>query len=264
MINMLFLNTFLISTMLILPPGLSLKGSKKAAQEKNLTAENRACTESVAKKSCSSSDVLMRDVLNFQRESLQKSESLQQDQQFQHFQEQTSQSAQSTLNDPAFQEWVTIVQNKDVLSLENIASPPQETRGDLYIFVSLSLGEKAFLNLAHEAKRFGATLVLRGFIEGSYTKTAKALQAIIQKTGQGTLIDPELFNLFGITAAPTFVLATPFPLLTAERVQTPLHDRLQGHVSIQYVLETFAKKGDLKSEAKAHLQQASSQKEQAK
>lgn len=255
---MLLLNIFLVSTLLI-PPGLSLKASKKTAQEKNLTVEAQACTKSSVKKACPSADEFTQDILNLQKESLKQSGALQQGKQFQDLQERSSQSAQSTLNDPIFQEWIAALQNKDIPSLGNIASLPQEKLGDLYIFVSLTLGEKALLNLAHEAKRFGATLVLRGFVEGSYTKTVKALQAIITKTGQGFTIDPELFNLFAVTAVPTFVLANSFPLFTAERVQTPLHDRLQGHVSVQYALETFAKEGDLKTEVQVLLQQVSSQ-----
>lgn len=125
--------------------------------------------------------------------------------------------------------------------------------GNFYIFVSLSLGEKALLNLAIDAKRYGATLVLRGFKAGSYVKTVHALQKIIQETGQGLIIDPELFTLFAIQAIPTFVLSKPFHLNASERIQTPLHDRIQGHVSPKYTLETFAKEGDLKDEAKSLL-----------
>ncbi|OJW46247.1 MAG: type-F conjugative transfer system pilin assembly protein TrbC [Alphaproteobacteria bacterium 41-28] len=128
-----------------------------------------------------------------------------------------------------------------------------KSKGELYIFVSFSLGEKALLNLAMDAKRYGATLILRGFRERSYRKTINSLQKIIQKTGQGFIIDPELFTLFGITAVPTFILAKPFQLSASDRTQTPLHDRIQGHISAQYALETFAKGGDLKDEAKALL-----------
>lgn len=123
----------------------------------------------------------------------------------------------------------------------------------LYIFVSFSLGEKALLNLAQEAKQFGAILVLRGFREGSYRKTALALQQIIKKTGQGVIVDPELFSLFHITAVPTFVLTTPFQLHSQERIQTPIFDKLQGHVSTLYALESFVKAGDLAKRAKKLL-----------
>jgi len=125
----------------------------------------------------------------------------------------------------------------------------------LLIFVSFSLGEKALLNLAQEAKHTNASLVLRGFKDGSYLKTAKALEKIITKTGIGFTVDPELFALFNISVVPTYVLSKPFPPHATERNQTPLHDRLMGHVSVKYVLETFAKEGSLKNEVKALLQE---------
>ena len=132
-------------------------------------------------------------------------------------------------------------------------------QGELYIFVSFSMGEKALMNLAEEVKRTQASLVLRGFRHGSYLKTAKALQKIITKTGVGFSIDPELFTLFNVSSVPTYVLSLPFPLSATDRVQTPLHDRLMGHVSIRFALETFAAEGDLKAKAKALLKQGDTQ-----
>ncbi len=127
----------------------------------------------------------------------------------------------------------------------------------LLIFVSFSLGQKALLNLARDAKVWGGVLVLRGFKDGSHKKTALALEEIIAKSGVGFSVDPELFSLFNITSVPTFVLAKPFP---SQSAQTLLHDRMSGHVSLSYVLETFAKQGDLKTEAKALLKENSSKK----
>lgn len=152
----------------------------------------------------------------------------------------------------------------------NLASEDSFKPKNFYIFVSFSLGEKALLNLAMDAKKWGATLFLRGFKAGSHVKTVQALQKIIEKTGQGVIIDPELFTLFAIQAVPTFVLSKPFHLSASGRMQTmppdrvggrlsgvrpggPLHDQIQGHVSAQYVLETFSKEGDLKDEAESLL-----------
>lgn len=121
---------------------------------------------------------------------------------------------------------------------------PISSSSTLYVFVSFSVGEKSLLNLAQEAKQWNATLVLRGFKDDSLRKTVAALHKIIVKTGQGLMIDPELFSSFKITAVPTFVLAT-----------SSAQDRLQGHVSLQHALETFAKEGDLQGEAQALLNQ---------
>lgn len=137
--------------------------------------------------------------------------------------------------------------------LNTAVNPIPKVQGSLYIFVSFSLGEKALLNLAQDAKQFGATLVLRGFKGGSYAKTVQALDKVILKTGQGVIIDPELYSLFNITAVPTFILTKPFQLRPEIRSQTPIHDKLQGHVSTRYALEAFAKEGDIKDKAQALL-----------
>lgn len=181
-----------------------------------------------------------------------------QDNFFTQLQQKSLQKVEALQKDPKFQEIVKALQNNSPQPQNTAASSSPETQGNLretslYIFVSFSMSEKALLNIAHEAKRFGATLVLRGFKEGSYLKTAQGLQNIIIKTGQGVIVDPELYVLFKITAVPSFVLAKPFQLYSAMRIQTPLHDKLQGHVSIHYVLETFAKRGDLKDEAQKFL-----------
>ena len=159
------------------------------------------------------------------------------DKKFQSFLTNALQQKEAVLEDKAFQNFV---------NQAPLQTTSHNESGDLYIFVSFSMGEKALLNLANEAKKYGATLVLRGFIDGSYVQTAKALQKVIQKTGQGFIIDPELFTLFAVTAVPTYVLAKPFPSTTLERIQTPIHNHLQGHVSIRYALEVFSKEGDAK------------------
>lgn len=162
--------------------------------------------------------------------------------------DETQQKIETLRNDPDFQEMSAELLQPISKSLA-AEDPRKESKSELYVFVSFPMGEKALLNLAREAKPFGATFVLRGFFDGSYLKTAKAFQKIIAETDQRVLIDPELYTLFNVTAVPTFVLAKPFQLYAQERIQTPLHDQLQGHVSAHYAVEQFAEKGDLRREA---------------
>lgn len=178
-----------------------------------------------------------------------------QDSFFTRLQQESLQKVEMLTNTPAFQEIVTELQNNASKDFAAFRTPNKEAKGELYIFISFSMGEKALLNLSREVKRFGATLVLRGFHEGSYVKTAQELQKIILETGQGVVIDPELFTLFNIAAVPTFVLTKPFQLYAQERTQTPIHDKLQGHVGARYALEAFKKEGDLQQEAQ-HLLEA--------
>lgn len=196
-------------------------------------------------------------------------EAVQKDKEFQSFLSESLRKRDAVLENDEFQNFVTNLEAQEPLQTSQHKNKPGEPSGNtpksmLYIFVSFSLSEKALLNLAQEAKVYGATLVLRGFIEGSYSRTVKALQNIIIKTGQGIIIDPELFNLFSISAVPTYVLSQPFQLNASMRTQTPIHDRIQGHVSIQYALETFAKEGDLQEEANSLLTQASLERSRSK
>jgi type-F conjugative transfer system pilin assembly protein TrbC len=186
---------------------------------------------------------------NFTQTALKTVEMMKQDKEFQSFLENSLQQRDAVLEDKEFQKFVADAQAQIPLQKKSL-----HTSADLYIFVSFSLGEKSLLNLAQEAKAYGATLILRGFKDNSYAQTVKSLQNIITKTSQGVLIDPELFSLFSVKVAPTYVLVKPFQLSAQERTQTPLHDRLQGYVSVLYALETFATSGDLKQEAQALLE----------
>lgn len=173
-------------------------------------------------------------------------------------QQESLQKVEELQKDPEFQEIVTELKSSTSKFYSVYSALGNVEQSALYIFVSFSMGEKALLNIAHEAKQFEAILVLRGFKQGSYIKTVQSLQNIIIKTGQGVIIDPELYSLFNITAVPTFVLAKPFTLAAVERTQAsikwaPIHDKLQGHVSAHYALEQFTKEGDLKDKAQELL-----------
>ncbi len=203
---------------------------------------NKACQVNLSKEDLPCAQVLLnpfqsrgyheKEILDLQKDSLKKVESL--------------------LENKEFRAVVADLQEK-IPTLQN--SPPirGQVQGELLIFVSFSMGEKALLNIAQEAQLYGATLMLRGFHKDSYKKTIHALQKIISKTGQGFSIDPELYTLFAIDAVPTFILTKPYELNAAERTQTPLHDKLRGHVSLHYALERFAKEGDLKETAQGLL-----------
>ncbi|MBY0501642.1 MAG: type-F conjugative transfer system pilin assembly protein TrbC [Alphaproteobacteria bacterium] len=202
------------------------------------------------------------DIKILQEKSAQKVDELQPAKDFQDFQQELLQKQDLVLESKEFQDFVTTLheklphshptcQNAEKTNLGG--SQAHNSKRNFYIFVSFSLGEKALLNLAHEAQHYGATLVLRGFKEGSYAKTVQVLQKIILETGQGFVIDPELFTLFSVTSVPAFILAKSCLFNVFERISTPFHDRLQGHVSLNYALETFAKDGDLQDEAKALL-----------
>lgn len=126
--------------------------------------------------------------------------------------------------------------------------PKNEHRSALYVFVSLSMPKPALIALNKEAVRLGAALVLRGLKDNSYQKTALYLKEVIEKTGQGFLIHPELFKRYEIHQVPSVVLTTD--TLGSE----PIFDVVSGHIPIQTALLEIAEKGELKDEAKTWYQ----------
>ncbi len=78
----------------------------------------------------------------------------------------------------------------------------------MLIFVSFAMPEATLQRLVDQASGAGATLVLRGLINGSIRDTVTRMQALIGSRRVDVQIDPEAFDRYGITRTPTFVLAT--------------------------------------------------------
>ena len=75
------------------------------------------------------------------------------------------------------------------------------------IFVSFAMPEATLQRLVDQASGAGATLVLRGLINGSIRDTVTRMQALIGSRRVAVQIDPEAFDRYGITRTPTFVLS---------------------------------------------------------
>jgi conjugal transfer pilus assembly protein TrbC len=121
---------------------------------------------------------------------------------------------------------------------------------ELLVFVSTSMPEESLKRLARQTKRAGGVLVLRGFKgglkKGAMQETLRALKPLAD-AGANIQIDPEAFTRFGITAAPSFVLAAPDE--DCAQAQNPQKQcrwsaaRLSGDVSLDYALEHWTKNG---------------------
>jgi type-F conjugative transfer system pilin assembly protein TrbC len=136
----------------------------------------------------------------------------------------------------------------DIVKALSLRPVNSQSSTAIYVFVSLSMPKPALIALNKEAAQLGAALVLRGLKDNSYQKTAFYLQDMIEKTGQGFLIHPELFKRYEIHQVPSVVLATD--TLSAE----PIFDVVSGHIPIKTALLEIAEKGELKNEAKDWLQ----------
>lgn len=76
----------------------------------------------------------------------------------------------------------------------------------LLVFVSFSMPEATLERLVDQVARARATLVLRGFIDGSLQKTVLRIQQLIGKRHVAFQIDPQSFDRFAVRTTPSFVL----------------------------------------------------------
>jgi conjugal transfer pilus assembly protein TrbC len=120
----------------------------------------------------------------------------------------------------------------------------QGQKATLLVFVSSSMTKHNIEQLLQSAKHYKATLVLRGFIDGSFKKTASFIVQFFKEDDSetGIIIDPTLFNEFSVTTVPSFVLA-----------QEKKFDKIAGNIPLESALEIFKQKGELNQEAESFL-----------
>ena len=130
------------------------------------------------------------------------------------------------------------VQGCGFIPEDNLSSSTTTTQDkQIYIFVSSSMKKPNLIRLGKQAAAQGASLVMRGFIENSYLKTAVFLKEVVEKTGQGVAIDPSLFKAYRVTEVPTFIVAD------GDR-----YDKLSGNVSLDYAISEIKSKGEVFNE----------------
>jgi conjugal transfer pilus assembly protein TrbC len=83
---------------------------------------------------------------------------------------------------------------------------PGKAGPKVLIFVSFAMPEATLQRLLDQAARAGATLLLRGLVNGSIRDTVTRMQALIGSRRVAVQIDPEAFDRYAITRTPTFVL----------------------------------------------------------
>ncbi|MFC1659633.1 type-F conjugative transfer system pilin assembly protein TrbC [Pseudomonadota bacterium] len=123
-------------------------------------------------------------------------------------------------------------------SQQGSAGEAEKTINHLLIFISFSMPKQSLKERIEEAKRTGATLVLRGIIKDSITETAKELNKLTNNTGVNAIIDPNLFKAFSITKVPVIVVAKYRAYPCEDKCNyTPIHDKISGNISLEYALE---------------------------
>jgi conjugal transfer pilus assembly protein TrbC len=127
---------------------------------------------------------------------------------------------------------------------KSVALPPAT---DLLIFVSSSLPMPTLKRIGDQAAQAGAIVVFRGINDdlqkkGALARWVKYLDPLI-KTGANVQINPMVFSRYQIRAVPAFVLATREEGCSSEQC-TVASTVATGDVSLDYVLDHWAQKGD--------------------
>lgn len=118
-----------------------------------------------------------------------------------------------------------------------------------YVFVSFSMPDVTLRRLMQQAKRIGAPLVLRGLVENDMNKTRIKVGKLLDADKKGNTsidgglsIDPTLYDRFGISVVPAFVLTdAPVQACTQTGCPTPDFVRLAGDITLEYALESIAR-----------------------
>ena len=111
----------------------------------------------------------------------------------------------------------------------------------LLVFISLSMPYATLQRLIDQAARAKASIVLRGFANGSLRDTVGQVHALIGNRQVAVQIDPQAFDRFAVNRVPTFVLvrdgARPVSCASGSCAPTESFLRSSGDVSLDYALE---------------------------
>ena len=127
-------------------------------------------------------------------------------------------------------------QAQEMSRAEGLASGP-----GLLIFISLSMPQPTLQRLIDQAARAQASIVLRGFADGSLRTTVAQVQRLIGDRQVAVQIDPQAFDRYAITRVPAFVLvrdgARPVACAGGSCAPAEGYLRTSGDVSLDYALE---------------------------
>lgn len=112
-----------------------------------------------------------------------------------------------------------------------------------YVFISLSIPEGGLKDLLLGAKKNGFVPVLRGFKNDSYKETVKALEVLIQETGYGVIVEPELFKTFNIEVVPTYIVSEKQGICPPNSsCAVPKYKKLSGNVTAEFAAKKLLEK----------------------
>ena len=129
----------------------------------------------------------------------------------------------------------------------------------LLVFVSLSMPRPTLQRLVGQAARAKASIVLRGFANGSLRDTVAQVQGLIGTRELSVQIDPQAFDRFSIVRTPSFVLvrdgAASKPCAAGMCIASDQFVLAAGDVSLDYALRFFERSAPgMARDASSYLQ----------
>ena len=133
---------------------------------------------------------------------------------------------------------------EDILGAgKNINSKPVETTGPI-VMVSFSMSDSQIKSLIDEMSLIGGVVVIRGLIDGDFTKTIKKMRSIAQEKSGGVSIDPAAFKRYSVASVPAFILPLEAQkICTDSECPPPSHVKASGSATYRYFLELIERTG---------------------
>ncbi len=132
---------------------------------------------------------------------------------------------------------------------------PALQQAELLVLVSFSMPKEALQNLAQQADKAGAVLVLRGLVEDSLDKTAKAIQAVVGSGADATFqVNPNVFRAYGVQDVPSFVIAKPPAKDDSTCEPGTDYVSVRGDVTLEYALRKLGENPSFAATAGRYLQ----------
>ncbi|UJS26416.1 type-F conjugative transfer system pilin assembly protein TrbC [Thiothrix winogradskyi] len=132
---------------------------------------------------------------------------------------------------------------------------PALQQAELLVLVSFSMPKEALQNLAQQADKAGAVLVLRGLVEDSLDKTAKAIQAVVEPGADATFqVNPNVFRAYGVQDVPSFVIAKSPAKDDSTCEPGTDYVAVRGDVTLEYALRKLGENPSFAATAGRYLQ----------
>lgn len=132
--------------------------------------------------------------------------------------------------------------------IDAIRNPPSQHWSETnqhppLVLVSFSMPDADIRDMARQAARIGAPLVLRGLVDGNLQATQRKLAQFADIPGASFLVDPTIFRRFKVEAVPTFVL--PLDELNAcsqDGCPVPAHVKVSGESGLDHILDEIGRR----------------------